>query len=360
MKKIIAMLLCLIMMVSLVACGDKPASNTPDNPQPGNSQPAQPGNDKEEFVWPETPEKVYKLSVANAVTDKTPSGQALLAVKAALEERSNGAVTLDIFWESVIGTANEQAEAVLSGSLDMAVISSAVLSQYDDKINVLSLPFIVADREHAKKIVDECFDDITSNLNGVIGIPLGIWELGSRHLVTVEKEVKTLEDMAGLSLRVMDGQIYTKVFNALGAIPQNIAAGELVTALQQGVVDGVEEPFTMMANQQQYTFCKYAAMIGYNYSVAVPVLSNITAATLPDEVLDLIYEVFDEYKHYSIELGQQYEEEYIDLAIENGMTINYLEAAELNRFVEAVRPIWDEYTETIGADLIDRVYNCAG
>lgn len=348
-KKIFALLLALVMVFSLVAC----SGGTVSQSQSPTENPVSSGG----YVWPETPEKVYTLSVANAVTEDTQSGQALLRVKEELEKRSNGAVTLDIFWESVIGSANEQAEAVLTGSLDMAVLSVAVLSQYSPRINVLSLPFIITDRDQAKAVLDQCFDDITDGLESAIGKPLGIWDLGFRYLETVDKEVKTLDDVAGLQIRVMDGQIYSDVWNALGAIPQNINASELVTALQQGVVDGVEAPLTMIYNQQHYTFCKYLAMIAWNLSVAVPVLSNKTAAELPQEVLDLIDEVFYDCRYVSFDLGQQYDNDFLQVCIDHNMTINYLDEAEQTRFKDAVAPIWNQYEDQVGADLIEKVSN---
>lgn len=356
-KKMIALLLSLVMVFSLVACGssDTPSSsNTPSSSTPSTDTDNS-GDSSGEYVWPENPEKVYTLTVANAVTKDTQSGQALLKVKEELEKRSNGAVTLDIFWESVIGSANEQAEAVATGTLDIAVLSAAVLSQYATNINVMSLPFIITDREQAKAVLDQCFDDVTAGIEDTLGKPLGIWDLGFRYLETTEKEIKTLDDVAGLSIRVMDGKIYSDVWNALGAIPQNINASEIVTALQQGVVDGVEAPLTMVYNQQHYTFCKYIAMVAWNLSVACPVLSNVTAAKLPQEVLDLIDEVFYDCRYISFELGQQYDDQFLQVCVDNNMTINYLDEAELSRFVNAVSPIWDQYEDTLGADLIEKV-----
>ncbi len=352
-NKLAALLLTLALALGLTACGSsKPA------PSPSASEPASPAP-TETVQWPENPDKVYALTVGVTISQKTPSGQALLAIKDELEKRSNGAVTLDIYWESVMGGATEIAESVMTGTLDIALVSSAIISNYTPAIDVFSLPFIISEREQVKAVIDSYFDDVTAGMSDTIGIPLGIWEFGYRHLCTREKEVTKLEDCQGLNIRVMDGKIYTDTFNALGCIPQNIATSELVTALQQGVVDGVEEPFSMICGQQQYSFCKYVAMIGYNYSVGCPVLSSDTAAALPENVLALVKEVFHDYRYYTVDQGQTFENDYIALCKENGMTINYLEEAELARFQQAVSSIWDQYSDRIGAELIDKVANVA-
>ena len=354
-KRAISLLVVLLFTVGLTACNSTKGQTSQPPVSEHSAMPT--SSIAAEAEWPETPEQVYALSVGVTIAQNTPSGQALLAIKDELESRSNGAVTLDIYWESTIGGATEIAESVMTGTLDIGLVSSAIISNYTPTIDVMSLPFIISNREQVKAIIDVCFDDVTAGMEDTIGIPLGIWEFGYRHLCTRDKEVKKLEDCQGLSIRVMDGQIYTATFNALGCIPQNIATSELVTALQQGVVDGVEEPFSMICGQQQYAFCKYVAMIGYNYSVGCPVMSTSTADRLPSQVVTLVKEVFHDYRYYTVEQGQGFEDDYIATCVENGMTINYLDDAELTRFQEAVASIWDEYADTIGAEVIDKVAN---
>lgn len=360
MKKLIALLLALVMCVGVLAgcsSGSSENSQAPASEKP-SADVADPSTAPAE-EWPENPSKVYSLSVGVTIAQNTPSGKALLAIKDELEKRSNGAVTLDIYWESTLGGASEIAEGVMTGSMDIGLVSSAIISNYTSAIDVLSLPFMIQNREHMKAVIDSCFDDITAGMEETIGIPLGIWEFGYRHLCTRDKEVKTLEDCAGLTIRVMDGQIYTATFNALGCIPTNVATSELVTALQQGMVDGVEEPFSMICGQQQYTFCKYVAMIGYNYSAGCPVMSAMTADSLPENVLALVEEVFHDYRYYTVDMGQGAEDDYIKTCEDAGMVINYLDAEELARFQEAVAPIWEEYADRIGSDLIEKVSTTA-
>lgn len=301
----------------------------------------------------------YTLTVAVAIAENTPSGEALLAIKDELERRSDGKVTLDIFWESTLGGATEISENVKMGTVDIGLLSSAIIANYAPTIDVLSLPFMISSRDQMKVIYELYFDEITADIRDSLGVPLGIWEFGYRHLCTKDVEVTSVEDCKGLTIRVMDGQMYSDTFNALGCIPSNIAHSELVPALQQGTVDGAEEPMAMVCNQQQYTFCDYVAMIGYNYSVGCPIMSTSTYNNLPDDVRDLVEEVFYEYRYYTIDLGQKYEDEYIKICQEGGMTINYISDEEMKRFQEAVEPVWENYSERMGEDLVQKIANAS-
>lgn len=348
-KRMLSVLFCLSLVAALAACGGtQPAGSSPE-PSSGADVGVQ------EYQWPDNPQDTYTLTVGVVIAPDTPSGQALLEIQKELEQRSNGAVTLDIYWESTLGSASEIAESVMTGTLDIGLLSSAVISRYTPAIDVFSLPFIIADRDQFKAVVDNCFEDVTAGMEETLGIPLGLWEFGFRHLCTRDKEILSVEDCAGLTIKVMDGQVYSETFSALGCIPSNIANSELVTALQQGVVDGAEVPLGTVVNQQHYTFCKYLTMLSYNYSVACPVMSTTTADALPAHVLALVREVFHDYRYYAIDLGQEYEDRYVAICEENGMTVRVLPEEEMQRFRDAVAPVWEKYENIIGKDLIDKV-----
>lgn len=352
MRRLRSLLVCIAASLVLVSCGASPTGGSAHSapPDAGGGSP----------IWPAGPEEHYSLTVGVTVAPDTPCGQALLAIKEELEARSNGAVTLDIYWESTLGGASEIAESVMTGTMDIGVVSSAIISRYTPAIDVFSLPFIIADREHFKAVADQYFDGVTAGMEDTLGIPLALWEFGFLHLCTTEKEVRTPEDCAGLAIRVMDGQIYSETFHALGCIPSNLAASELVAALQQRVVDGAAEPLATLVNQQQYTVCESLTLLGYNYSIACPVMSNEAADALPSHVLGLVKEVFYEYRYYAVDLGQEYEDRYIDACRTNGMTVIELSEEELARFQEAVAPVVEQYADRIGRELIDKVSSAAG
>ena len=153
-KKGAALLVCAVLALHLTACGSGPEPLPPEKDVDILS-PSQAAYD-----WPEDPEEIHSLTVAVAIAQNTPAGQALLTIKDELEQRSNGAVTLDIFWESTLGGAPEIAESIATGTVDIGLISSAVISNYTHAIDVLSLPFIIENRQQFKAVLDNCFDSV--------------------------------------------------------------------------------------------------------------------------------------------------------------------------------------------------------
>ena len=297
----------------------------------------------------------YVLRVATTIDKNTPSGQTLLAINEEIQERTNGQLKLDIFWQSTAGGTGEIAEGIRIGSVDIGLLSSAVISNYTTSIDVFSLPFIISDRDQFRTVIQEHYDDVTAGIRESLGVPLGIWENGYRHLCTKDRKVERVEDCRGLTIRVMDGQVYSETFKLLGCIPSNIATGEVVPALQQGTIDGAEEPIAMIANQQQYAFCKYVIMIGYNYSILCPVMSDHVNEKIPSELMDVLMDVFEEYRLYPTDLGEQYEKDCLQICEENGMEITYPTDEAMADFKEKVKPVWIKYEDTIGEDLIELV-----
>lgn len=124
----------------------------------------------------------------------------------------------------------------------MALVGTAVLGQFQPQISIFDLPFLFENREHAYKSLDTVGMDIGKALEPKGIKLLGFMENGIRHLTNNVREVKTPADMKGLKIRVMTNQVYISMMKALGASPTPMAFGELYSAMQQGTVDGQENP----------------------------------------------------------------------------------------------------------------------
>jgi len=312
---------------------------------------------KADYEWPENPTETYSLITATTVAGTSQCGDALLAINEQLKEESNGAVELDIFWEGTLGSSVEVGEACTTGTIDIGLVTAAVASNYVSAIDVMALPFIIRGTDHLKAIIDECFDGVTAGIEDTLGTPLGLWGFGYHHLFTRDKEVKKMEDMKGLTVRVMEGKIFADTFEALGAIPTNVALSELVTALQQGVVDGADIATVTFVNQQQYTFCNYMYAFGYNYSAGLPILTKEAEERYPEEVINLVKKVFYDNRYHAFEVGDRFDAEFMSVIEENGVAITVPDEEDFAKLREAVQPVWDKYAERIGAELIEQVSN---
>lgn len=344
MKKLIAMLLCLAMMLGLASCGGPDDSTTPDD-SAENTTASQTGNgsDSSQDAFPENPTEVYTINLGTVTEVNTAIGQTCEKIKEELYERSNGAIVLDVFYSSTLGGTTELAEGLLLGTVDIAVLNAATLSNYCSNIDVLNLPYVFSNRENAIAAMDEYFDEITDGIDETLGTPLGIWELGWRQFCNTQHPVTKLEDFQGLTVRVQEGALYFDTFNALGCIPTNIAIGELVTAMQQGVCDAHENPLATVVNQRHYEFAKYLTMTNHIFGTSLPILSDAVRESLPESHLNLLLEVFDEYRWYSCEVGEELDNQFLATLEENGMEVAELSDSELTRIRDAVSGVWESY-----------------
>lgn len=345
-KKLLALLLALVMLLSMVACGSPTNAPASSSSSPGSSTPATSDDPVEDSpAIPENPTEVYTLSVGTVVAEKTAVALAYEKIKEELYNRSNGAIVLDIYYHSTLGGTNELAEGLMLGTIDIAQINSATLSNYCEAINVLSLPYVFSNREHAKAAMEKYYDEILDGVEESLGTPLGIYEQGWRQFMNTKHTVATLEDFQGLTVRVQEGQLYFDTFNALGCIPTVVAVAELVTAMQQGVCDAHENPLATPVNQRHYEFAKYLTMTNHIFGTSVAIMSDACKERLPEPYLSLVLDTFEEFKWYSLEVGAELDAEFLATLEENGVEITYFSEAEAARVREAVSGVWDSFED---------------
>jgi len=182
-------------------------------------------------------------------------------------EKSGGSIEVKVFPSSQLGGQKELIEGLVYGTVDMALVGTAVLGQFQPQVSVFDLPFLFKDREYAYKSLDSVGMDIGKELekNGIK--LLGYMENGIRHLTNDIHEVVTPADMKGLKIRVMTNQIYIAMMKSLGASPTPMAFGELYSAMQQGVVDGQENPSAHIWTKRFFEVQKYASLTAHAYAI---------------------------------------------------------------------------------------------
>jgi len=185
-----------------------------------------------------------------------------------LEKRSNGTMTLEIYPSGQLGSEREMVELLQIGSLGMAKVSAAVMEGFIPSYQVLGLPYIFRDRDHAFAVMDGPIgkkilnDGLKFRLKG-----LCFYDAGSRSFYTKERPIKEPEDLGGLKIRVMKSKTAVQMVNELGGAATPISWGELYTSLQQGVVDGAENNPPSFYLSRHYEVCKYYSL---NEHTSVP------------------------------------------------------------------------------------------
>jgi len=159
-----------------------------------------------------------------------------------VKKKSGGKIEIKTFHSSQLGDQKTLIEGLIYGTIDMALVGTAALGQFQPQISLFDLPFLFEDLDHAYKSLDTVGMDLGKALEPKGLKLLGYMENGVRHMTNNVREIKTPEDMKGLKIRVQTNKIFVSMMKALGASPTPMSLGELYTAMQQGVVDGQENP----------------------------------------------------------------------------------------------------------------------
>lgn len=201
------------------------------------------------------------LKIGHVEPEDRSTHKALLNFKKKVEERSKGSLKIEIYPNGALGGDVQLSEAVATGSLDMALPSTSVLTTYNDEFGVLDMPYLFKSSEAAFKALD---GDVGKELNGKIaskGIDiLGYSYNGPRSTTSKVKPIVTPEDLKGLKMRVMESPIFIDFYKTLGANPTPMSFTELYTGLQQGTVEAQENPPSLTFANKFYEVQKYSTI----------------------------------------------------------------------------------------------------
>ena len=215
------------------------------------------------------------IKFAHSGSQTLPYSVGLQKLTPILEKNSGGAIKLQVFCCAQLGSERELAEGTRLGTIHMtSVAGEGALPAWVPELQVFGLPFLIRDREHAYKILDGPIGkELEAKLATQGFVTLGWWELGFRNMTTKNKPIHNPADLQGLKMRVQEAKVWLGLMRALGAIPTPIPFGELYNALQQGVVDGQENPIVTIVSMKFYEVQKQVGLTEHTYT-ALPVMAS--------------------------------------------------------------------------------------
>ncbi len=270
-------------------------------------------------------------------------------------ERTDGRIRIDVYPAGQLGPGErEEIEALQLGGIDLVVTGTAVMANFLPDFAVMDLPFILRDYQHADRILDgPVGQELLDRLNraGLNITGLALWEQGFRHLTNSKRPIRSPADVRGLKIRVQENPIHVDSFNALGASATPMAWGEVYTALQQGVIDGQENPIPVLTSHKIYEVQRYLAMTGHFYAPAIIIMNTRRYQSLSPEDRRIFVEVAREVSRWERELARKMEAEQVDELIARGMQVTY---PDKSAFQQAMQSVYSKYRPRFG-DLIDRI-----
>jgi tripartite ATP-independent transporter DctP family solute receptor len=270
-----------------------------------------------------------------------------------VEEQSAGVVDIQIFDSAQLGSHRDYIEQMQMGSLQAAEINTAVLSGFDEKFMVFSLPYLSKNVAHLQSVLDTGLNEkLSTSLEATTGLKIIGWMIRSpRNIYNSRNAINTADDFKKMKIRVMESPIMTKTFELLGAVPVPLSASERYMALQTGVVDGAENSVGIIVSQKEYEVTKYVSLTAHNITPNIIAMDLKYFNKLPADIQKIIMESGKEAGLYATKLDSDNEAAVIEELKGLGMLVN--DIPDKSSFIKKVSPIYDQYRAEIGGDIID-------
>lgn len=327
MNRILLIVMAVVMVFSLAACGEKaPAEKTPANETPSAS----------------TEPTVIKLGMT--INEQDSFYLCASKFSELVKERTNGAYDIQLFPNSALGDERTMLESMQMGTLDAGIITSGPFVNFVPEFGVLDMPFLFPNNEAAYKVLDgEVGKEILGKLESSQLKGLAYAERGFRNLTNSVRPVKTADDIKDLKIRVMENEVYIAAFNSMGVNAVPMAWTEALTALQQGTIQGQENPVNVIHAYKMWDSQKYVTMTRHAYAAAVITFSLDKFNDLPEDVQKVFLESAQEAAEYERAWVAENEATQIETLKSNGMEV--IEDPDLESFKAAVQPVYDKYTQ---------------
>lgn len=339
MKKLISRILLISMLITiLTACGNN-NKNTMKN--------ASTKSDNGEKI---------EIKIACVGNEDHQSTIAANLFKENLEKASDD-FKVNVYPNASLGGEREAAEGVKLGTIQMTVVTSdGTLPSWVPEIQILSIPYLFKDSNDAYKALDGIISERLNPKFEEAGFKhLAFGELGFRHFTNSIKEIKNADDMKGLSIRVQEAPIWFALLDSLDASAVPVSFNELYTALQQGMVDGQENPIATIATQKFYEVQKYMSLDGHTYGAISMIMNNDLFNSLSDEQKDVVMKSAKDASIEQRKIVSDQENKYLEELKENGMIVT--ENLDKESFVEATKDVYQrpEVSKLVPTDFVNEV-----
>ncbi len=274
-----------------------------------------------------------------------------------LDVASGGTIKVAVFPAGQLGNERVMAEGVQHGTIQMAILSDVILSNFVPQVGVMTLPFLFPSREAVYKVQDGEIGKKLFSLfpeKGMVALAWG--ENGFRNFVNSKKPVKTPSDLKDLKMRCMEGAIYIDSFKALGINPVPMPWAETINAIKQGVVDGTDLPFNAILLTGMHEAAKYITDIKWVYSGLLLVANKGFYDSLTAQQKRMLREAAFEYQLMNRSIDASDALTSREQLAQKGAQITDVTAKERTLYKTAVQKVHEEWMKKVGEDLIKGIY----
>ena len=260
------------------------------------------------------------LRMAQTSSQAGAIGQSMEAFADRIYDETEGKYKIETYHNGQLGAEIDTIEGCQMGTIDIAVVNQSTIGNFINDFQALDIPYLITSTEQADAVfLGDIGTRFLDKLSGVQLYGLGIWESGFRNLTNSKRDVNSVDDVAGLKIRTMENQVHIAFWKAMGADATPMSWGEAYTALQQGALDGQENPATVILTNNVAQVNNHLAMTEHAYSTVFLVMSPETWASFDDETKETFKRVMAECSIEEREISRKMDSEAVAELEKQGM-----------------------------------------
>jgi tripartite ATP-independent transporter DctP family solute receptor len=296
------------------------------------------------------------MRISVSIPQNSHQGVAIDTFAKEVEKRTGGRYKIQPFYSGALGAEREATEAVQLGTQELTFTSTGPIPNFVPEVKILDVPFLFRDYGHARAVLDGPIGQDLLQKFDARGIKALAWgENGFRHMTNSKRPVNGPEDLKGLKMRTMENPVHVQAYKGFGIIPTPMAFSEVFTALQQGTVDGQENPLSVITSAKFDQVQKYLTLTGHVYSPCVFLMNKESFDKLSAADKTAFLEAAKEgVKANRLRVDSDEKMAVADLRAK-GMTV--ADQVDKTRYQAALTPVYAEFEKQFGKANLDRIRN---
>jgi TRAP-type transport system periplasmic protein len=285
-----------------------------------------------------------RLTLGHGTAPGNPRSLAADRMAAQLRERSQGRIEMRVAGSAQLGDDLAMLTGLRTGTLDMSANSQGPASGIVPELAALGLPFLFPNAAAAYKVMDGAIgEELSKRFEGVGLVTLGWWDNGIRHITNSKRPINRPDDLRGLKIRTPADPSTIETFQALGAATQQVNFSELYVALQQGVVDGQENPLANIHSSKLHEVNRFISLTGHKWECTPVFASRITWGRLRPEDRRLVQDAVKEAEAYQRSLAQEADTKLLaEYRANSAVAVNEADQTPFRAATSSVADRWEQ------------------
>ena len=296
------------------------------------------------------------MKISISVAQNSHQGVAIDTFAKEVEARTGGRYKIQTFYNGSLGGERESIEAVQLGTQELTFSSTGPVPNFVPEAKILDIPFLFRDKAHARAVLDGPIGQEMLGRFDAKGFKALAWaENGFRHITNSKRPVNTPEDLKGLKMRTMENPVHVAAYKGFGIITTPMAFPEVFTALQQGTVDGQENPLSVIMSAKFDQVQKYLTLTGHVYSPCIFLMNKAAFDKLaPADKTAFLEAAKAGAKANRARVDADDASGVADLRAKGMLVVEHIDKA---KFVAALAPVNAEFEKQFGKANIDKIRN---